>query len=66
MIGRIITWASESHNNMKEQTHLQDSLRKTKDELFRAVGWLELDNGFFFFTDKVMFEQTCKLFGVKP
>lgn len=25
-------------------------------------GWLELDNGFFFFTDKTMWENTCKLF----
>jgi len=27
-----------------------------------AVGWLELDNGFFFFTDKTAFEGTCRLF----
>lgn len=27
-------------------------------------GWLELDNGFFFFIDKTMWERTCDLFGV--
>lgn len=27
-------------------------------------GWLELDNGFFFFTDKTMWENTCKLFNL--
>lgn len=27
-------------------------------------GWLELDNGYMFFTDKHMYEQTSKLFGV--
>jgi len=31
----------------------------------RNVGWLELDNGYFFFTDKEMFEKTAKLFEVK-
>ncbi|KKS61783.1 MAG: hypothetical protein UV30_C0031G0001, partial [Candidatus Collierbacteria bacterium GW2011_GWF1_42_50] len=28
------------------------------------VGWLELDNGFFFFVDKDMFEKTKALFEV--
>ena len=27
-------------------------------------GWFELDNGFFFFTDKTMWENTCKLFNI--
>lgn len=31
--------------------------------LARTRGWLELDNGFFFFTDHEMFEKTCALFG---
>lgn len=29
------------------------------------VGWLELDNGFFFFVDDTMFANTKKLFGVE-
>lgn len=37
----------------------QDDYRKDND------GWLELDNGFFFFIDKEMFENTKRLFGIK-
>ena len=29
-----------------------------------TVGWLELDNGYFFFTDKEMFHKVCTLFGL--
>ena len=29
-----------------------------------SVGWLEVDNGFMFFTDKEMFEKMCLLFEV--
>jgi hypothetical protein len=28
-------------------------------------GWLELDNGYMFFTDKEMYDKTCQLFGIK-
>lgn len=28
----------------------------------KTIGWLELDNGFFFFTDKEAFDGTCNLF----
>ncbi len=31
----------------------------------RVRGWLELDNGFLFFTDKEMFEKLCKLLQIK-
>ena len=31
----------------------------------RVKGWLELDNGFLFFTDKEMFEKLCCLFEIK-
>lgn len=37
----------------------QDNYRKDND------GWLELDNGFFFFIEKEMFENTKRLFGIK-
>jgi hypothetical protein len=32
----------------------------------RAVGWLEIDNGYMFFTDKEMFTKVCNLFELKP
>lgn len=35
-----------------------------RDRIGIACGWYELDNGFFFFTDKVMWEGFQKLFGV--
>lgn len=31
----------------------------------RVRGWLELDNGFLFFTDREMFERACRVFGVE-
>ena len=33
--------------------------------LREIVGWLELDNGYFFFIDEDMFEKTLTLFGIK-
>lgn len=49
----------------KDGTGLPECLMERKDgEVFRgkARGWLELDNGFFFFSDKEMFEKTAALF----
>jgi len=31
----------------------------------RNIGWLELDNGFIFFTDKEVFDKFCLLFGIE-
>ena len=33
-------------------------------ERFDVVGWLELDNGFMFFTDEKMWRGSCKWFEV--
>lgn len=49
----------------KDGTGLPECLMERRDgETFhREVrGWLELDNGFFFFSDKEMFEKTAALF----
>lgn len=40
---------------------LKDEKRPIEDN----VGWLELNNHFFFFTDKTMFEKTAALFGAR-
>lgn len=48
---------------LKEGTRLHAKLQGDK-YTERINGWLELDNGFMFFTDREMWEQTCKLFGV--
>lgn len=46
----------------KEYVGLQDVING--EGWKRICGWLELDNGFFFFTDQDMFEKTKKLFGL--
>ena len=62
---RIKKWACEDYNpGLKASTCLNASLRPTEDYHKRKVGWLELDNGFFFFTDREMFKQVAELFGV--
>ena len=62
---RARTWASEGYAaRLKEPTHLDSTLRPHNEWDGETVGWLELDNGFFLFTDRQMWEQTCTLFGV--
>ena len=49
---------------LKEPTRLHAVLH---DEPYtdRLCGWIELDNGFMFFTDEEMWSKTCDLFGVE-
>ena len=51
-------WSREI--NTKECVGLQDAIDASKYS--RSLGWLELDNGYFFFIDKDMWEKTCELF----
>jgi len=46
-----------------ERVRLQDTL--SGNEYGDCVGWLELDNGYMFFTDEEMFKKTCTLLGLK-
>lgn len=54
---------------LKEHTFLPQCLFTPKDKdrnyTYKVGGWLELDNGFFFFIDKEMFEKTVALFTQK-
>jgi hypothetical protein len=64
---RIFGWATEDYNgNLKESTKLAEALRPPPEErrYSRVAGWLELDNGFMFFTDQTMWYGACQLFGV--
>jgi hypothetical protein len=61
---RIETFARE-HIDLKESMHLHEALRPVREWHSDVCGWLELDNGFMFFTDGIMFQETCKLFGVE-
>lgn len=56
---------SSAGRNLKEPTLLSNTLRPDGDWDPGMLGWLELDNGFFFFTDKEMWEKTAELFGVE-
>jgi hypothetical protein len=54
---------------LKERCGL-DSYFDEKEERYKVYakktcGWLEIDNGFMFFTDKEMYDKTCVLFGLK-
>lgn len=63
---RIKGWAGGGYGDgLKEGTRLAAVLRPADDYTPRTCGWLELDNGFFFFTDRTMWEQTAALFSVK-
>jgi hypothetical protein len=56
--------SDEASLRLKEATCLQRALDNNADS-YRVCGWLELDNGFFFCTDKNMWECTCALFGAE-
>lgn len=63
---RILVWAKKPYQDLKESTQLDQVLRPPTDDKYpmRVQGWLELDNGFFFFADEEMFHKTADLFGV--
>lgn len=61
--GRINEWA-RTEPQMQESLRLHGALRPMKKWDKDVCGWLELDNGFAFFVDEVMFTRTCALFGV--
>ncbi len=50
--------------DLKERAGLDNFFESEQEYARRNVGWLELDNGFLFFTDKEMFDNTCRLFGL--
>lgn len=61
--GRIAGWV-KSAPRLKESLRLSDALVPTKEWHKETCGWLELDNGFLFFTDEAMFSAARDLFGV--
>lgn len=62
---RVRGWAGESFSELKEQTRLSSALRPVHDWDAETGGWLELDNGFMFFTDRDMWAATAAVFGVE-
>jgi len=62
---RITAWTRKEFPHLKESLRLTSALRPATEYDADTVGWLELSNGFAFFTDRSMWERTCDLFGVK-
>lgn len=63
VIERIGEFAAENHR-VKCGVLLSDVLIPPPLYTPRTRGWLELDNGFFFFTDEAMWRSTAQLFDV--
>ncbi|HOX95926.1 MAG TPA: hypothetical protein PLI45_00925 [Candidatus Woesebacteria bacterium] len=51
-----------SYCGLKDHMNPEGNPRRNHQD---NVGWLELNNGFFFFTDIEMFENTKRLFGIE-
>ncbi len=63
VISRLID--DERSFRLKETCGLGDVLNPAANYRRKTAGWLELDNGFMFFVDLEMFEQTKRLFGIR-
>jgi hypothetical protein len=48
----------------RDGSHMVSTLDPIEDYEGKIVGWLELNNGFFFTVDKTMWERFCELFEV--
>jgi len=59
---RVREWAVDQTVRMKERTQLGSALLPEKEWDRDVCGWLELDNGFMFFTDEDMWSKTAELF----
>ena len=62
---RINGWARGKGPDVRDSPQLTASLRPYDEWDGDKAGWLELDNGFLFFTDEEMWLKTCDLFGVE-
>lgn len=62
---RVLGWATGEGDRLRDPTQIKYSLKPYDEWDLNRCGWLELDNGFMFFTDKDMWWKTCQLFGVE-
>jgi len=62
---RANDWARDTGPELRDGTQLIRALKPIEEWDKSRVGWLELNNGFMFFTDREMWEQTANLFGVQ-
>jgi len=67
---RVRAWAAknwrtrEDEHDIRDATNLPARLIPQEDSYWDTIGWLEMDNGFLFFTDADAAEKTAALFGV--
>lgn len=61
---RILALGDNKTFHLHESTRMSDAFDPFSDHDREYQGWYELDNGFFWFTDKDMFEKTKPLFGL--
>ena len=62
---RVRGWALKPHSDLKENTRLDRSLDPVDEWDGSTKGWLELDNGFMFFTDPDMWSAAAELLNVQ-
>jgi len=64
---RLLKMAHGKERDTKEYVGLRESILPdpTSTSRHNPHGWIEIDNGFMFFTDKEMATKTCGLFGLK-
>lgn len=63
---RIVRWSTGDDAEIKRGTHLKRVLTQKDDEKYpsKVCGWIELENGFMFFTDMDMLQGMKRLLGV--
>ena len=68
---RMKRWAKKEPSyggpdNTKERIRFNEGIADTPEDIDSGiVGWFELDNGFFFFSDEKMWRKTCEILEIK-
>ena len=65
VIERISAFAGKKGPATKEGILLAEALRPSEGWEVSTSGWLEIDNGYFFFTDRGMWERAAALFEIE-
>jgi hypothetical protein len=65
VVERVTALTGKNPPRTKEWVGLAEVLRPDSEWQRRTRGWLEIDNGYFFFTDREMWVNTARLFGVE-
>jgi len=63
-IKKFLETEDEYKLDLKEHCGLRQAIFEEGKYKPDVIGWLEIDNGFMFFTDEEMYENVCMLFGL--